>query len=110
MTRREPVGGGSKGVALAVASTLVAFFASLPFVMIVVLYLFVSGYAIANAIASGNGEDATTIVVGFVLTISLLVLLLTATVHLIGRSLTPRRKRRARSRRRPGSIERESAT
>ena len=90
---REANGGGTKGVGLAIAGVLVVLFASLPFVLLVVLYLALSGYAIAHGIASGQGEDAVTIVVGFVLVTSLLAVLVAVTVHLIGRSITPRKWR-----------------
>lgn len=84
---------GSKGVGLAVAGVLVTFFATLPLVLIAVLYLFVTIYAIVRAIGTGSGEDPVTIVVGFVLLTSLFVLLVAVTVHLVGRSLTPRKRR-----------------
>lgn len=90
----EPIGsGGSKGVGLAVAGMLVTFFATLPFVIIVVLYLFVTIYAIVRAIGPGEGENAVTIVVGFVLLTSLLAVLVAIAVHLMGRSLTPSKRR-----------------
>jgi hydrogenase/urease accessory protein HupE len=96
MDRHEPVAGGAKSVGTAIGAAIVAFFTFLPFVMVLVLYLFLSGYALVHGIASGQGEDAVTIVVGFVLTTSLLALLVAVTVHLIGRSLTPRKRRTKR--------------
>ena len=85
---------GSKGVGLAVAGVLVTFFTTLSFVSIVVLYLFMTIYAIVRAIGPGAGEDPVTIVVGFVLLTSLFVVLLAVTVHLVGRSLTPTKRLR----------------
>ena len=85
--------GGSKGVGLAVAGVLVAFFATLPFVFIAVLYLFMSIYAIIRAIGPGSGENPVTIVVGFVLLTSLFAVLMAVSVNLVGRSLTPRKRR-----------------
>jgi len=87
---------GSKGVGLAVAGVLVAFFTALPLVFIVVLYLFVTVYAIVRATGPGSGENPITIVVGFVLLTSLFAVLLAVTVHFVGRSITPA-KRRSRS-------------
>ncbi len=86
-------GGGSKGVGLAVAGVIVVFFASLPFVFLVSLYLFVTIYAIVRAIGPGAGENPVAIVVGFVLITSMFGVLLGVTVHLVGRSLTPRKRR-----------------
>jgi hypothetical protein len=87
---------GSKGVGLAVAGAVVAFFTALPFVFIVVLYVFMTIYAIVRATGPGSGENPITIVVGFVLLTSLFVVLMAVTVHLVGRSITPT-KRRSRS-------------
>jgi len=85
---------GGNTIGLAIAGALMCLFALLPFVLVVVLYLFLSGYALIHGIASGKGEDAITIVVGFVLTTTLFALLITLTANLIGRSLTPRKQRK----------------
>jgi hypothetical protein len=85
--------GGSKGVDIAVAGILVAFFATFPFILIVALYLFVTIYAIVRAIGPGAGEDAVPIVVGFVLITSVFAILISVTIHLVGRSITPKRSR-----------------
>ena len=87
--------GGSKGIGLAIAGVIVTFFVSLPFVSLVVLYLFVTVYAIVRAIGPGVGENPVPIVVGFVLVTSVLALMEGVTVHLVGRSLTPRKRRSA---------------
>jgi hypothetical protein len=89
------VGLGGKGIGVAIAGMLMLAFAAMPFLLLVMLYLFLSGYAIAHGIASGQGEDAETIVVGFVVTTSLFALLIAVAVHLIGRSITPRKRRDA---------------
>ncbi len=86
-------GGGSKGVGLAIAGVIVAFLASLPFVYLVCLYVFLTIYAIVRAIGTGAGENAVAIVVGFVLITSMFAVLLGVTIHLVGRSLTPRKRR-----------------
>jgi hypothetical protein len=89
--------GGSKGVGLAVGGIIVAFFATLPFIFVVILYVFVTIYAIVRAIGPGTGENPVVIVVGFALITSALVILLGVAIHLVGRSLTPK-KRRAKDR------------
>jgi uncharacterized membrane protein YjgN (DUF898 family) len=85
--------GGSKGVGLAVAGVIVTFFTMLPFVLVVVLYVFMSIYAIVRAIGPGSGENPVSIVVGFVLLTSVFAVLLALTIHMAGRSLTPRKRR-----------------
>lgn len=85
--------GRSNGVGIAVAGILVAFFATFPFLLIVALYLFVTIYAIVRAIGPGAGEDPVPIVVGFVLITSMFAILISVTIHLVGRSITPKRSR-----------------
>ncbi len=87
--------GGSNGIGIAVAGILVALFTILPFILIAVLYLFVTIYAIVRAIGPGEGENAVPIVVGFVLITSALVILIGVTIHLVGRSITPKKRSRA---------------
>ena len=70
-------------------------FAALPFVMIVVLYTFVTIYAIVRAIGPGAGEDPIAIVVGFVLIGSALAVLIAGAVFVLGRAITPRKRRPA---------------
>jgi hypothetical protein len=91
-TRNER-SGGSKGIGVAIGGIVVAFFAIVPFVLIVVLYLFVTIYAIVRALGPGAGENAVAIVVGFVVLTSVFVIAFGVTIHLIGRSLTPKRSR-----------------
>jgi len=83
----------AKGIGVGIGIMIVAFFAFLPFVLIVVPYLFVTGYAIVRAIGPGEGANAVPIVVGFVLITSLLVILFAVAIQLIGRSFTPKRSR-----------------
>lgn len=85
--------GGSKGIGLAVGGVIVAILAFLPFALLVSLYTFVTIYAIVRAIGPGTGEDAVAIVVGFVLITSAFAVLLGLTIHLVGRPLTPRKRR-----------------
>ena len=92
---REPNArsGGSNGVGLAIAGVIVAFFATLPAIFIAMLYLFVTIYAIVRAIGPGSGENPVVIVVGFMLITSAFALLLGITIHFVGRSLTPKKRR-----------------
>jgi hypothetical protein len=85
-------GGGSNGIGIAVAGILFAFFAIFPFILIAVLYLFVTIYAIVRALGPGEGVNAVPVVVGFVLLTSAFSILIAVTVHLVGRSITPKRK------------------
>ena len=84
---------GSNGIGLTIAGVIVAFFTTLPGIYIAMLYLFITIYAIVRAIGPGTGENAEVIVVGFVLITSALPLLLGITVHFVGRSLTPKKRR-----------------
>jgi hypothetical protein len=86
--------GGSKGIGVAIAALVVAFLATMPFVFIVVLYVFVTIYAIVRAIGPGVGENPVTIVVGFVLITSVFAIMLGVTIHFVGRSLTPKKLRK----------------
>ena len=86
-------GGGSNGVGIAIAGILVAFFATFPFILIVGLYLFVTIYAIVRALGPGAGANPVPIVMGFVLITTAFVILIGVTVHLVGRSITPKRSR-----------------
>jgi hypothetical protein len=90
---RAERGGGSKGIGLAIGAIIVAFFATLPFIFIVTLYVFLTIYAIVRAIGPGAGENAVTIVIGFVLITSVFAILLGVTIHLVGRSITPKKLR-----------------
>jgi hypothetical protein len=83
----------AKGIGVGIGIMIVAFFAFLPFVLIVMPYLFLTGYAIVRAIGPGAGENAVTVVVGFVVITSLLVVLFGVAIHFIGRSFTPKRSR-----------------
>jgi hypothetical protein len=85
--------GGAKGIGFAIAGVIVAFLASLPFVLLVSLYVFLTIYAIVRANGPGAGENAVAIVVGFVLITSIFAVVLGVTIHLIGRSITPRKRR-----------------
>jgi hypothetical protein len=84
---------GSSGVGVAVAGILVAFFATFPFILIAVLYLFVTIYAIVRALGPEAGANPVPVVVGFVLITSAFVVLIGVTIHFVGRAITPKRSR-----------------
>jgi hypothetical protein len=88
-------GGGSNGIGLAVAGITVAFFATLPFILIAVLYLFMTIYAIVRAIGPGAGANPVPIVMGFVLITTTFVVLFAVAIHLVGRAITPSKRSRA---------------
>ncbi len=92
--RAHERGGGSNGIGLAVAGiTGCVLRRSLPFILIAVLYLFMTIYAIVRAIGPGAGQNPVVIVVGFVLITSAFAILLGVTIHLVGRSITPKKGR-----------------
>ncbi len=94
---------GSKGIGVAIGGVLTAFFTLLPFVFVVIAYLFVGVYAIVKAASAGSdAPNAVTIVAGFVLLTTVLVLGLAGTIAIVGRSLTPKRRGRLRRRRTSG--------
>lgn len=86
-------GSGSIAIGLTIAGIIVVFFATMPFFFILVLYVFITIYAIVRAIGPGAGENPVVIVLGFVLITSVFAVLLGVTIHLIGRSITPRKLR-----------------
>jgi hypothetical protein len=83
----------ANGIGVGIGVMIAAYFVFLPFVLIVVAYLFLTGYAIVRAIGPGAGENAVPIVVGFVLITTVFVVLLGVAIHFIGRSFTPKRSR-----------------
>lgn len=84
---------GSKAIGLAIAGIIVAFFAAMPFVFVVALYVFITSYAIVRAVGPGAGENPVVILVGFALITSAFAIVLGVTIHFVGRSLTPKRLR-----------------
>lgn len=87
-------GGGSNGIGIAVAGIAVAFFATLPFILVAMLYLFVTIYAIVRAIGPGAGANPVPIVMGFVLITTTLIVVFAVAIHLVGRAITPSKRSR----------------
>lgn len=78
-----------------IAVAAVAFFATLPFTLPVAIYLVLSVYALVKAIGSGSdAPSAVTVSVAMALLVSVFTALLAGTITLVGRPMTPRRRRR----------------
>jgi uncharacterized membrane protein YjgN (DUF898 family) len=85
---------GSKGVAFGVAGLTVAFFVLLPAFVAVGVYTFLTVYAIVKGVEGGSDQpDATTVLVGIVLLVTLFTLLVTVGMMLIGRTADPKKRR-----------------
>jgi len=85
-----------QGLALAVAGIVVTCFAILPAVLVVLIYLFVSGYAIAKAFGVGGPHpNPATILVAVVAIVGTLVTLLGVGIALLGRAMDAKRRRDA---------------
>ena len=81
------------GVSLAIGALLSASFTAIAGVVVGVTYLFVCLYAIVKWIVDADGHpDPTTIVVGFVVLVPLLVLVVLVATRMLGRSLVTRRR------------------
>jgi hypothetical protein len=84
-----------KGVGIAVGATNVALYAMLPVLIVVGVWTLISVYAIVKWIGSAPEEpNPTVIVLGVALMVSLFVVLFAVGVGLIGRSLSPKRRKR----------------
>jgi hypothetical protein len=91
MSRRAAREGG--GVAGAIGGAATLFFASLPFALAFLLFGFLFVYAIVKAIAGDDHASATTVGLGVVAIVAVLVVGAMAGIATIGRSLTPKRRR-----------------
>jgi hypothetical protein len=84
----------SKGVALGVAGLTVTFFVLLPAFIAVGVYTFLTIYAIVKGVEGGSDQpDATTVLVGIVLLVTLFVLLVAVGTMLLGRTADPKKRR-----------------
>ncbi|MEX0755950.1 MAG: hypothetical protein WD206_09880 [Actinomycetota bacterium] len=81
------------GIGLAIGIAAVAFFATLPFVIVVLFWLFTSGVAFARS-NDPAATSAPALLIGLASIVLLLTTGLAATFALIGRSLTPPGKKR----------------
>ena len=80
------------GISLGIGGVVAAFFTALAGVIVALTYLLVCVYAIVKLIVDPQGQpDPTTLLVGSVLVVSVLVLGLLAGVRMLGGSLIARR-------------------
>ena len=81
------------GISLAIGGLVSAFFTALGALVVVVTYLFVCVYAIVKLIGDADGHpDPATVIMGFVLLVSVLVVALLVGVRFLGKSLATRRR------------------
>lgn len=84
-----------RGLSVAIALIALAFLATLPFVLVVLIWLSLSIYSLVKMIGSGDDHaTAIAVLLQVVLLVGFLTLAYAGTVALIGRSMSPRRRRR----------------
>lgn len=84
----------NSGIAGAIAAVTLAFFALLPALLVVLLFLFLLVYTIVRAFGPADAHaSAVTVYIGLVLIVTTLVALLAGGSALIGRSMGPRKRR-----------------
>ena len=85
------------GVAVAIAMAILGFFATLSFVIVVSMFVFLFIYSIVKGFGPSTAHaSATTVLIGVVAIVATLTVGLTGTIALIGKSLTPRKSKEAR--------------
>jgi hypothetical protein len=81
------------GIAIAVALGVLVFFAALPAMIVLLVYLFGTVYAIVKATGvGGRSPNPATVILAVVFIVSALVTLLYCGLGLIGRSMDPKRR------------------
>jgi hypothetical protein len=84
----------NSGLALAIGAVTIVFFAVLPVMTVVLVYLFLTTYAIVKAFGVGGPHpNASTILIGVVAIVGALVTLLTMGLALLGRAMDAKRRR-----------------
>jgi uncharacterized BrkB/YihY/UPF0761 family membrane protein len=83
----------NSGIALAIAASILGFFVMLAFVIVVLMFGFLFVYAIVKAFGPEHASP-TTVLVGLVVIVGTLTVALTTGIGMLGRSMTPRRRRR----------------
>jgi protein-S-isoprenylcysteine O-methyltransferase Ste14 len=79
------------GISAGIAGAMIAFFAALAALLVVTTYLLVSVYAIVKLVGDREGHpDPATLIVGFVLLVTTLVVGLMVGIRYLGRSLSSR--------------------
>ena len=87
----RPPGAGA-GIGVAAISTF--FFAALPFVLVVLIWIALTIYALVKAFGGGSdAPNAVAVLLTIVGLVTLLALALAGTIYVVGRSMTPRKRR-----------------
>lgn len=85
------------GVALGVAGTILAFFTTLAFAIVVLMFVFLFAYSIVKGFGPATAHaSAPTVLIGTVAIVGGLTVGFTGTLALIGKSLTPRKRKEGR--------------
>ena len=83
----------NSGLAIAVAVGTIMFVAMLPVLIVVLVYVFGTVYAIVKgAGAGGRSPNAATVVIGIVMIVSTLVALLYGGIAAMGRLMDPKKR------------------
>jgi hypothetical protein len=85
------------GVGLGIALIATSFLLGLGFLLALTGFAFLATYAVVKAITDQGPGNPVTVALGFVLIVGLFVTLLAVGMGLLGRSLSPRRRRRGRA-------------
>ena len=89
----------NSGIAVAIAASIVGFFMMLAFIIVVLMFAFLFVYAIIKAFGPDTAHASpTTVLLGLVVIVGTLTVALTTGIGLLGRSMTPRRRRREETR------------
>jgi hypothetical protein len=94
-TRRTETKSGSdaRGAGIAIGGLNVALYVILPALIVVCVWTLISVYAIVKWIGSAPEEpNPVVIILGVVLTVTLLVVLFAVAVGLVGRSMNPKKR------------------
>ena len=90
----EPTDGGSKGVALAVAVLNVGVLLTLPVLIVIGVYTFLTIYAVVKALSEGSdAADPATVLIGVVGLVTFFTTLLGVGAGAIGRAADPKKRR-----------------
>jgi hypothetical protein len=83
-----------RGLSIAIAMIAVAFLATLPFALTILIWLSLCIYSLVKMIGAGDDHAvALTVLLQVVLLVGFLALAYAGTIALIGRSMSPRRRR-----------------
>jgi hypothetical protein len=85
----------NRGIAIGIAVAAVCFLAALPFLVPTTIWIVLSIYAIVKGIGSApEHPDPAAVVLAIVGIVSFFTFAIAATVALLGRAMTPKRRRR----------------